>query len=104
MCKKLGIIPFEYAMSFISVFKSGSVIPQAALQIEPEQILSSFKQTVQAFAGLSLQSHLPNKISVSHEVKNTFKNLMSIGLASDYKFEQLTKALTASQNSAPALV
>ena len=28
-------------------------------------------------------------------MKNTFKNLMAIGLSADYKFEQLTKALTA---------
>jgi hypothetical protein len=34
-------------------------------------------------------------------VKNTFKDLMAIGLSADYKFEQLTKALTSAQ-SAPA--
>jgi len=33
MCKKLGIIPFEYSMNFLSVIKSGTIIPQAAIQI-----------------------------------------------------------------------
>lgn len=28
MCKKLKIIPFEYSMSFKSVFKNGSIIPE----------------------------------------------------------------------------
>lgn len=28
-------------------------------------------------------------------VKDTFKNLMAVGISADYKFEQLTKALTS---------
>ena len=27
MCKKLGIIPFEYSMNFVSIYKNGSIIP-----------------------------------------------------------------------------
>ena len=87
MCKKLNIIPFEYSMNFLSIYKNGTIIPQAAIQIDPEQIRASFKQTVQAFTGLSLQANLPNKISVPQQIKNTFKNLMAIGLSADYKFE-----------------
>jgi hypothetical protein len=36
---------------------------------------------------LSLGANLPNKISVPHMIKNTFKDLMAIGISADYKFE-----------------
>jgi hypothetical protein len=40
-----------------------------------------------AFTGLSLQANLPNKISIPHTIKGTFKNLMAVGLSADYQFE-----------------
>lgn len=104
MCKKLNIIPFEYSMNFLSVMKNGTVIPQQALQIDQQQIIDSFKSTVQAFTGLSLQANLPNKISVPHTIKNTFKNLMAVGMSADYQFEQLVKAVNASKNAASVKV
>lgn len=101
MCKKLNIVPFEYAMSFKIIYKNKSIIPEDIIQIDTESVLESIRSTAQAFTALSLGANLPNKISVPHMIKNTFKDLMAIGLSADYKFEQLTKALTSAQ-SAPA--
>ena len=32
-------------------------------------------------------------------IKNTFKDLMAVGISADYKFEQLTKALSSAQSA-----
>ncbi len=101
MCKKLGIVPFEYAMSFKIIYKNKNIIPEDVIQIDTETVLESIRATAQAFTALSLGASLPNKVSVPHMIKNTFKDLMAIGISADYKFEQLTKALTSAQ-SAPA--
>lgn len=90
MCRMLGIIPFEYAMELKYVYLNGSIIPEDVIGLSPEDITNGIKETVTAVTAISLGANLPNSLSVPHMLTGVFKNLLSIGIASDYKFKELT--------------
>lgn len=99
MCKMLGIVPFEYAMELQFVYLDGQIIPQEIISMTNDDITDGIKNTVSALASISLGANLINSLSAPHMITNTFKNLMSIGISSDYKFKQLTEALEAKNNA-----
>ena len=87
MCRMLNIIPFEYAMTLKFVFKDGQVIPEDIINMNNDDILSSFRNSVRDLTAVSLGAGLPNTLSAPHMLSNVFKNMLSIGLVADYKFK-----------------
>lgn len=87
MCKMLKIIPFEYAMDLIFVYNKGLTINQDIIRITDEDLQNGVKDTVRNLTCISLGAFIPNKLATPHTLSNAFRNLLCIGLASDYKFK-----------------
>jgi len=109
MCRLLGIIPFEYAMELKYVYLNEQIIPKSVIKITPEHVIESFRSNIKTLTAISLGANLPNSLALPHMIQDTFKFLLSIGLAGDIKFKALEEALSAQQsapvqadNSAPA--
>lgn len=101
MCRLLGIIPFEYAMELKYVYLNEQIIPKSVIKITPENVIESFRANIKTLTAISLGANLPNSLALPHMIQDTFKFLLSVGLAGDIKFKALEEALSAQQN-APA--
>ncbi len=95
MCRLLGIIPFEYALELLFVYKDNHIIPKEVIAMNDEDILQSLRNTYSDLTKISMGANLPNSLSVPHMLRNTFKNVLSIGLGADYKFKALEEAMNA---------
>lgn len=103
MCRLLGIVPFEYAMELKYVYLNEQIIPKSVIKISPENVIENFRENIKTITAISLGAGLPNALSLPHMIMDTFKFLLSVGLAGDIKFKALEEALSA-QNNAPAPV
>lgn len=101
MCRMLSIIPFEYAMTLKFVYASGNIIPEEIINLTPESLFANLKCTVCCLASASMAVNLPNRLSVPHMVMDSFKRMLSLGLASGYSFKQLEDVKNA-EVAAPA--
>ena len=77
------------------VYDKGQIIPEEIIQLTPENLIENLKSTVANMTAISLASELPNSLSVPHMMMGCFKDLLSLGLATDYKFKELEEALKA---------
>ena len=89
MCRMLGIIPFEYAMTLKFVYTNGNIIPEEIINLTPESLLSNLRQSVSCLSAMSMEVNLPNSLSVPHMVMDAFKRMLAMGLETGYSFPQL---------------
>lgn len=83
----LNISPFTYGLTIIQVFNEGNVFPASILDITDEELLSHFTSAVSAITQISLASGYPTVAAVSHQIVNTYKNVLALSVATDYTFE-----------------
>lgn len=111
LLQKLNIRPFTYGLEIQYVFDNGSLYPAAVLDITDEDVLGHFATGVANVAAISLATKFPTIAAVPHMFINAFKNVLSIGLVTDYSFEAVEKvkaalaagpAIAAAVTAAPA--
>jgi len=95
MCKLLGIVPFEYSLTFQYVYLDGVILDQSIIEMPSDEIITKFKDFSGYLTAISLGANIPNALSVPQFIANGFKSLLAIGSATGYNFKQLTDALEA---------
>jgi len=88
---KLDIKPFQYGLVIRTVYDAGSVYDAAVLDLTDEDVLAKFHQGVRNVACVSLALGFPTLASVPHSVVRGYKNVISIGLGTEYAFPQAIK-------------
>ncbi|TID29771.1 hypothetical protein CANINC_001689 [Pichia inconspicua] len=83
----LNISPFTYGLAIIQVFNEGNLFPASILDITDEELLGHFSSAVSAITQISLASGYPTVAAVSHQIVNTYKNVLALSVATDYTFE-----------------
>lgn len=83
----LNISPFTYGLAIIQVFNEGNLFPASILDITDEELLGHFSSAVSALTQISLASGYPTVAAVSHQIVNTYKNVLALSVATDYTFE-----------------
>ncbi|GMM30146.1 ribosomal protein P0 [Martiniozyma asiatica (nom. inval.)] len=83
----LNISPFTYGLVIESVFDDGQIFPSSILDITDEELLSHFSSAVQNICQISLGSGYPTVAAVSHQIVNTYKNVLALSVATDYTYE-----------------
>lgn len=78
----LGISPFTYGFSIVSIYDKGSIFSPQVLDINSEKVEKTLDDVVKNLTALSLQSSYPTKLSVTHIAAHAIKNMLtfSIGL------------------------
>jgi len=87
----LNISPFTYGMSVIQIYDAGTCFPPSVLDIDEKELIDKFLSGIKTIASLSLALHYPTLVSITHSLVNSYKNLLSISLATDYTFEGSAK-------------
>jgi len=85
----LNISPFTYGMGIAQVYDQGQVFPPSVLDIDDQQLLKAFGSAVTTIATISLALNYPTLPSVMHSVVNSYKNILSVALATDYCFPEV---------------
>jgi large subunit ribosomal protein LP0 len=111
LLQKLNIKPFQYGLVILTVYDEGAIYEPAVLDLTEPQLLSKFHSGVRNLACVSLALHYPTVAALPHLISNGFKNVLAIGLATNFSFERAEKfkkaalsapAVTAAPASAPA--
>lgn len=88
----LNISPFTYGMTVVQIFDSGNAFAPEVLDIDEKVLIDRFMSGIQTIAAISLALNYPTIVSVTHSLVNSYKNLISLCLATDYMFEGAQKA------------
>lgn len=87
----LGISPFTYGMTVVQIYDSGNIFEPGVLDIEEKELIDRFLSGITTIASLSLALKYPTLASVTHSLVNSYKNLLAVGLATEYSFEGVEK-------------
>jgi len=85
----LNISPFTYGMGISQVYDQGQVFPPSVLDIDDDQLLSSFSSAVNTIVTISLAVGYPTLPSVMHSLINCYKNVVSVALVTEYCFPEI---------------
>ena len=107
LLQKLSIKPFAYGLSILTVYDEGSIYEAKVLDMSDEDILAKFNAGARNVAAISLATGIPTLASLPHSLRNGFKRVLSIALATDYSFPKAdafknAKAAPAATTAAPA--
>lgn len=85
----LNISPFTYGMGIAQVYDNGQVFAPEVLDIEESQLLNAFMTAVTTITTVSLAVNYPTLPSVMHSVVNSYKNILSVALETEYTFPEV---------------
>jgi len=87
----LNISPFTYGMTVVQIFDSGNVFAPSVLDIDEQELIDRFLSGIKTIACISLALKYPTLVSITHSLVNSYKNLLAIGLQTEYSFEGVEK-------------
>lgn len=85
----LNISPFTYGMGISQVYDNGNTFPPHVLDISEEQLLKAFSSAITTIACLSLVVNFPTLPSVIHSVVNSYKNVLSVAISTEYSWTEI---------------
>jgi len=88
---KLNIKPFAYGLNIQTVYDEGSIYDAKVLDMTDADILAKFQSGLRNIASLSLAIGYPTVASLPHSIIRGYKNVVAIGLGTDYSFPQAEK-------------
>jgi large subunit ribosomal protein LP0 len=87
----LNISPFTYGMTVVQIFDSGNAFPPSVLDVDEQELIDRFLSSIKTIASISLALKYPTLASVTHSLVNSYKNLLAVGLSTEYSFEGVAK-------------
>ncbi|KND02847.1 ribosomal protein P0 [Spizellomyces punctatus DAOM BR117] len=87
----MNISPFTYGMTIQAVYDNGTIFSPEILDIDESDLLASLVQGITTIAAVSMAIGYPTIASVPHLLINGYKNLISIGLTTEYSFDAVEK-------------
>ncbi|CEL06273.1 ribosomal protein L10-domain-containing protein [Aspergillus pseudodeflectus] len=85
----LNISPFTYGMTIAQVYDNGQTFPASVLDIEEKQLLDAFSSAINAITTISLAVNYPTLPSVIHSVLNSYKNVLSVAVETEYSWPEI---------------
>lgn len=83
----LNISPFTFGMGIAVIYDDGQVFESSVLDIEESQLLKAFSSAVTTIATISLAVNFPTLASILHSVVNSYKNVLSVAIGTEYEWE-----------------
>jgi len=85
----LNISPFTYGMGISQVYDQGNTFPPSVLDISEEQLLKAFSSAITTIACVSLAVNFPTLPSVMHSIVNSYKNVLSVAISTEYSWAEI---------------
>lgn len=98
---KLNIKPFRYGLIPTALFADGNLTAAEFLNITPTQIVAKLQADSLRPTAISLGLDFPTLLAVPHLLIKSFKDVLALGLESEFKFKQLDELQNAA-SAAPA--
>ncbi|KAJ3083626.1 ribosomal protein P0 (A0) (L10E) [Rhizoclosmatium sp. JEL0117] len=98
----LNISPFTYGLTVTHVWDRDTLFAPSVLDVDAEVFLTNLKTGIATVAALSLGLGIPTQASVPHLLINGFKNLLGVGLETEYSFEAVERIKDALANPTAA--
>ncbi len=86
LLQKLKITPFSYGIDVHQVFNGGFVYGADLLEMTDRDVLAKFAVGLSNIAAIGLRIGYPTLASVPHTIVKSFKNLLAIGVQTNYSF------------------
>lgn len=87
----LNISPFTYGMGISQIYDNGQTFESSVLDIEESQLLKAFTSAITTIASVSLAVGYPTLPSVMHSVVNSYKNVLSVAIETEYEWEEIAE-------------
>jgi large subunit ribosomal protein LP0 len=84
----LDIKPFTYRMKILKVYEKGLLYDASVLDIGEEDVKDSIRSAVTDLAALSLGLGIPTKASVPYEIRNAFRDILSVSFGSGFAIRE----------------
>nr|XP_043622608.1 60S acidic ribosomal protein P0-like [Erigeron canadensis] len=88
---KLGRKPFSYGLIVQSVYENGSVFSPEVLDLTEDDLAEKFANGLSEVAAFSLAINYPSLAAAPHLIINSYKNLLSLAVATEYSFKYADK-------------
>jgi large subunit ribosomal protein LP0 len=85
----LNISPFTYGMSISQIYDDGQTFGPDVLDIEDEQLLKALSSAITTIATISLATSYPTLASVLHSVVNSYKNVLSVAIETEFSWPEI---------------
>lgn len=85
----LNISPFTYGMGISQIYDQGQTFESSVLDIEESQLLKAFTSAITTIATISLSLNFPTLPSVMHSLVNSYKNLISVALETEFEWDAI---------------
>jgi len=86
LLQKLKITPFSYGIDVNLVFNNGFVYGADLLDMTDRDVLNFFAQGLSNLAAIGYEINYPTLAIVPHVIVNSYKNLLAIGVNTNYSF------------------
>jgi len=86
LLQKLKITPFSFGIDVHQVYNGGFVYGADLLEMTDRDVLDKFAVGLSNIAALGLQIGYPTLASVPHSIVKAFKNLVAVGIQTNYSF------------------
>lgn len=100
----LNLAPFSFGLTVLEVYDNGSLFDPAMLDITDDVLEGYVRAAIKSVAGLSLAAGFPTVASAPHSFFNAYKNVLSVGLATEFSFPEVDKIRAALKSAAAAPV
>ncbi|KAK4376085.1 hypothetical protein RND71_006762 [Anisodus tanguticus] len=91
LLSKLLIKPFSYGLIVQSVYDNGSVFSPEVLELTDDDLVARFAAGLTNAVGLSMILDYPTLPAIPHMFINSYKNVLSFAVATEYSFPQAEK-------------
>lgn len=79
----LGLMPFHFGMTVLSIYDNGTIFEPAILDISDDLLVEMVQNTIKKVAALSMAISLPTVAAAPHLLMNAYKRVLGLGLAND---------------------
>ena len=76
-------------LEIVQIYDQGQTFESSVLDIEESQLLKAFSSAITTIATISLAINFPTLPSVMHSVVNSYKNVLSVAIETDYEWEAI---------------
>lgn len=82
----LKISPFTYGMGITQIYDQGNTFPPSVLDVSESQLLEAISGAITKIAAISLEINFPTLPSIIHSLINSYKNVLSVAIETDYSW------------------
>lgn len=86
----LNISPFTYGMGIAQIYDQGQCFSPDVLDVEESQLFKALSSAITTIASISLAANYPTLPSVAHSLVNSYKNVLSVAIATEYTWPEIS--------------